>query len=190
MRHALDGTVSGHSIDKRDQILLNCPSTLTKEYFVTTQQNAVSTKPPLFNIQFWPCAQPDGKGIEIINPSETRIRYACGHEAPDYFEISLYGAILGMNRQNFQRDWCTECALKKSGLDKTIRCSQCGRPIQLSDGIALYPDHPNADQVGWTSPYVLIQEKRNWIGCLSMSCCPSGGYFAGNFTTEGIKLRF
>jgi len=132
----------------------------------------------------------DGETVRIINAHERRHTYKCGHEDSIYFEISVFGSVLGMKQESFQTDECGACTLKSTGLDTSIRCCMCGHPIMPGDGIALYSGFNKPDKQAWKTPYVMVANEKRWIGCLNMNCCPSGGFFGGHFTKDGIRSAF
>jgi hypothetical protein len=71
--------------------------------------------------------------------------------------------------------------MKKSA----IRCCLCGYGIVEGDGVALY--HKNSSGI---NKEVATFVGDSVVGCLLWDCCPSGGFYAGNWTLDGFKPRF
>lgn len=105
-------------------------------------------------------------------------RYGCGHISVKKFMVRIWGATVSPVTDTF----CADCAL--SEIQKVaIRCCLCGLPILPTDGVALYD---RESVVGKDYEFVTIDESA--IGCMRWDCCPSGGFCAGYWTSEGFKL--
>lgn len=119
--------------------------------------------------------------FEIVDAGTQERRFPCGHIGNASFELHTYGEV---TKDLGGCDLCSECQLARFK-KFTIRCALCRLIILPGEGAALY-DHKSpgvhldiATKVGSAV-----------IGCLRAACCPSGGFFAGNWTEEGFKPRF
>ncbi|MBI2055542.1 MAG: hypothetical protein HYT42_01475 [Candidatus Sungbacteria bacterium] len=108
--------------------------------------------------------------------------YECGHHGSQWFIIDTYGE---RTRRIQRTDLCPECTLtllKKH----IIRCALCALSIVPGDGVALY----SAESEGLRLDIATLVNEGNVIGCLRLGCCPSGGFFAGNWSEDGFIPRF
>jgi hypothetical protein len=116
----------------------------------------------------------------------------CKHMGPRKFEFRTWdgekhgfevpaGKISGVIRKVVAAGTeCPECyfeMMKKH----TIRCCLCGGSIMPGEGVAIYD--PRSEGVSETATL----HEGAALGCLRMSCCPSGGFFAGHWSEEGFK---
>lgn len=109
-------------------------------------------------------------------------RYRCGHRGSWWFILSTYGM---KTKKIWQNKECPDCYLE--GAKKIIiRCALCGYPIAPGHPVALYD--PSSE--GIRPDATIIQQYNGVVGCLSSRCCPSGGFFAGNWTGSGVKSRW
>lgn len=116
----------------------------------------------------------------------------CGHLGPLKFEVIVWGHekhgyelparfISGVIKKTADPEFaCPRCHFErlKAG---AIRCCLCGGSILPDDGIALY----DAASAGVHETATIIDGSA--VGCLRMDCCPSGGFYAGSWTGEGIR---
>ena len=72
---------------------------------------------------------------------------------------------------------CAPCAVEAS-----ILCCFCERRIYPGDSIALYGKR--SDRINWE---IATEVNSQVVGCLWSDCCPSGGFYAGTWTVDGIK---
>lgn len=116
--------------------------------------------------------------VERCSPS-SRI-YPCSHLGPEWFALNIWGLKSFEFKKN---ERCAVCEIKR--IKKyCIRCAVCGLPICPGDGVALYhnssPDIlPSATVIG-----------DSVLGCMRWNCCPSGGFYAGNWMLDGFVPAF
>ena len=72
---------------------------------------------------------------------------------------------------------CPRCAIKAA-----INCCFCDGKIYPGDPVALY--HKSSEGINWEKATRLGLDE---IGCLKRDCCLSGGFFAGQRTTNGLQ---
>ncbi len=122
--------------------------------------------------------------VEVIDRSEGRQVYACGHEDADRFDLELYGERQRFNDAYFKdKPYCGDCLLKFV-MEGSIRCAACGLIIRDDDPVALYS---SGDGLG-RYPSTLVDGQ--YVGCMRWDCCPSGGFFSGHWTSQGFKPLF
>ncbi len=114
--------------------------------------------------------------------------YACGHDGPRQAVGIFWGEerVLKEDRDPAKNN-CPECLLREV-LRISIRCCLCGGIIMPGEGVALYDKkcNPKLGHPAWATATPDTQ----LIGCLSTDCCPSGGFFAGHWTTKGFRPAF
>ncbi len=115
----------------------------------------------------------------------------CGHFGPLKFEILLWGReklgfelpanfISGFMRKTANEEFlCPRCHFEKARKG-AIHCCLCGQSILPGDGIALY----GAESEGIHETATIIDGAA--VGCLRSDCCPSFGFYAGNWDGQGI----
>lgn len=120
----------------------------------------------------------------VVNVSPEEVDYTCGHRFARSFAHNLYGQVYDIDDKLLaSRRHCGACLLEMTRA-KVIRCALCGRVILPGDGVAVYDDDPGFNRAwvtslsGATTPTV--------IGCIRMDCCPSGGFYAGNWSGEQV----
>jgi hypothetical protein len=59
---------------------------------------------------------------------------------------------------------------------QSIPCARCGEEIHPGDAVASYRMEKAAAQEG-----AFRTPKGSYLGCMRMSCCPSGGFFSGHW---------
>jgi len=113
----------------------------------------------------------------------------CGHESWEEVSLNVYG--LGVQGSN--KTLCPDCMIEKARRD-IIRCAACGLPVLPGEGVVLYHETSKLPYA-----HVATHFDGDSIGCLRWECCPSGGFFAGNwcgaekgfvpadFTTSAVK---
>jgi hypothetical protein len=117
---------------------------------------------------------------EIIPKSNERVQYKCGHEGWKKFHVSFWGEKMAPAAKFIEeRNKCPDCMLQEA-LRDMIRCALCGLSISPGDPVALYLDDGSFKKEWSTRHGVSV------IGCLRWNCCPSDGFFAGNW--DGKKL--
>lgn len=122
--------------------------------------------------------------IEVLDPEE--MLFECGHRGAREILVTLYGETALIKGKKFKPEgtMCPECLLDR--LKKiSIQCALCGAPILPGESVALYHKESLDVRKEWAT-YV----GNAVIGCLRMVCCPSGGFFAGHWTTEGFQSSF
>jgi hypothetical protein len=131
-------------------------------------------------------AQPDKLPLShgnmlVKEASETTRKYACGHEGPEWYVLDVYGQETVKIEK---KDLCPEC--KMADYKKyVIRCAACGLPIAPDQSVALY-----ANNTEFFDQSIVTKVGDSVIGCMRWNCCPSGGFYAGNWTEEGFKSAF
>ena len=126
-----------------------------------------------------------GDRLEVVVPWYARLRmprlFQCGHDGPASFRLHTYGE---QTKDLGGLDKCPDCQLAfyKKHL---IRCAMCRLYIQPGDGVALY----DYESLGLHLD-IATRVGSAVIGCLRMACCPSGGFFAGNWSVDGFKPRY
>jgi len=104
-------------------------------------------------------------------------KYKCGHRGSRWFVLSTYGLKTSKIRR---KKACPECFLERAR-QEIIRCALCGYPIAPGHPVALY----GITSEGVRPDATVVRDAV--VGCLSMSCCPSGGFFAGHWTGIGVQ---
>lgn len=123
-------------------------------------------------------------GCAVVERTGERVAYACGHEDSERFAFDFYGEVMHVNDPFWQaKPYCGDCFLKLS-TDHTIRCALCGFIIRRGEAVALYAGG------GKFRKDIATKYDGQWIGCMRWNCCPSGGFFAGHWTSEGFKPLF
>ncbi len=121
---------------------------------------------------------------EVIDRSGPMTPYKCGHEDAYSYGLSLYGERIGLNEKFFaERPFCGDCGLAK-WTGHMIRCALCGFGIMPGDPVALYAGGAKFRKE------IATKVDGQWVGCLRWNCCPSGGFFAGHWTTNGYRPAF
>ena len=137
----------------------------------------------------------DPIAVELEEVSATTLIFTkCGHTGPAHFRIKIWddtlefkvpeSVIKKSGTKEHVAGICPECFAVKIG-QTAIRCCKCGKTILIDDPVSLYPkgsDVVNNDIAEYAEEYA--------IGCLRIECCPSGGFFAGHWTTIGFKPAF
>lgn len=116
-----------------------------------------------------------------ITKSSGLVEYKCGHLYSDTFTFDAYGETLPVNESQLaKRELCGECLLTKLK-QCTIRCARCGCMILPRTTVAVYPDNPvNFKERGW----VTKPDPDHVLGCIRITCCPSGFLIAGYWDGE------
>lgn len=120
----------------------------------------------------------------VIEPtSPKQVYYHCGHKGPKKFTLTILGKECTPKKVYFKdRPFCHAC-LRAS----IIRCVLCGNPIYPGSSIAAYGDMEDFKEE-WKT--YTTEEKHSVVGCMSMECCPSGGFFAGHWTGQEVNSPF
>jgi hypothetical protein len=119
----------------------------------------------------------------------------CGHDSSPKLRLNIWGNASEAELEDkfitkeggravAENDVCPKCffeEVKKSA----IRCCLCGYAILPGDGVALY----RKDSEGVHKDIATFVGD-SAIGCLLWDCCPSGGFFAGHWTSDGFKSLF
>lgn len=120
--------------------------------------------------------------VRVIREAGKPVPYACGHPFAPRFEIDCYGQELSLADEAVaKREKCGPCALEEFKR-VVIRCGACGFAILPGDGVALYVD----DRKTFPKRERVTLHEKQVVGCLRMDCCPSGGFYAGNW--DGTKF--
>ncbi len=124
----------------------------------------------------------------VVAESEKIVRFVCGHDGPAEFAVSFWGEAMRPKPDILaKREKCGECVLA-AFRPKLIRCALCGFAIGPGDGVAHYSDDSQFRKE-WKT-VVENSGQKYVIGCLRWDCCPSGGFFVGNWDGEKIAYRF
>lgn len=115
--------------------------------------------------------------IRAIPASDRQHQFECGHVGPKRYDLDLFGQVMKNSGETPRK--CGKCLEDHLRRD-VARCAVCGLVIFPGEGVAVYA--PDSD---FPSAWV-TEVDGGVIGCLRMSCCPSGGFFAGHWTTEGF----
>lgn len=118
--------------------------------------------------------------ISIVEPVGKR-RYACAHSGAKSFALDVYGEITKTIKQKEECPICMQARYQKH----VVRCALCGLGIAPGDGVALYGADSLDVHLEWAT-----RINNSVIGCMRWDCCPSGGFFVGNWSEAGLKPRF
>ncbi|MFA6042515.1 MAG: hypothetical protein WC786_02405 [Patescibacteria group bacterium] len=119
--------------------------------------------------------------VKIVQQSEMLRIYSCGHRGSKEYALDIYGQVSQRITDTSDCPMCRVARIKKH----TIRCAACGLPIFPGEGVALYAfDGELFDRNKCT--FV----KESVLGCMRWDCCPSGAFFAGNWSEQGFVPRF
>lgn len=106
--------------------------------------------------------------------------YECGHSDSRRFRVKAFDREEVRVSQHEHCPTCFIAYVKKH----TIFCGLCGLSIMPLDQVALYSyENEDKNQIPENATY----HNKSVIGCLRPNCCPSGGFFAGHWTTKGFK---
>ena len=125
--------------------------------------------------------------LACVEESGWKVKFACGHKAPKKFKIDFYGEVREPSAKRLKkRERCGPC---EAEFLKTvsIRCALCGCVILPGDGVAAYNDDPEYPEKWKTR---VGSDQKGVLGCLTIGCCPSGGFISGTWTEEGYKPAF
>ena len=127
---------------------------------------------------------PSTDKLAMVEKSAEKKIFKCGHVGPKWFILDTYGTC---TKRIESQESCPRCLLER--LERyAIRCAVCGHIIVPGDGVALYCDTKrNRMEHIQTAQHV---DKRTVLGCMRWGCCPSGGFFGGNWLEEGFVPRF
>jgi hypothetical protein len=114
---------------------------------------------------------------EISSRSWFKFWHKCGHFDSWSCSVNLHG--LEFDPYSKWRE-CPECFFK-SLKAKAIRCAVCTLPIVPGDPVALY----DAESKAVIKEHAKILDG-SAVGCLRWDCCPSGGFYCGNWDGEKI----
>lgn len=122
--------------------------------------------------------------LASVEETGRKVRFACGHRASKKFKIDFFGEVRAASDELLKkRERCGPCEAQR--LAKIVaRCALCGRAILPGEGVAAYADDPEYKETWKTR---IGSDTQGVLGCLSMDCCPSGGFFAGHWTEEGFR---
>ncbi len=118
----------------------------------------------------------------------------CGHRGPLSFELMIFGKeyaykissehIKKVSGEDTVGGPCPSC-FAEHARQHAIRCCLCGLVIMPGDGVAFY----HKDSEGIKKEFAEFV-RVGAIGCMRWECCPSGGFYSGNWTTEGFRSAF
>jgi hypothetical protein len=118
--------------------------------------------------------------------SDTKVKYACGHEYADKFGHDFYGEKCEVLETTLaRRDLCGECMLDQVR-PYIIRCAACGFSIWPDEPVAVYGNNGSFKKERCTT----TSGGGGVLGCMRMNCCPSGGFFAGRWNGQTLVPRF
>jgi hypothetical protein len=114
---------------------------------------------------------------KVIKHSRFPWRHKCGHKGHIHYSLSIKGE---MTKKLWFDPQCPDCKIPELEKD-VISCALCGLAITPGEGVALY--NSKLPDVNAEFAYVITTDADgDWVaGCMRMNCCPSGGYFAGNW---------
>lgn len=146
------------------------------------------TRPPL-NFSFGPQAPglPTAKGRcgHTIWQREQIMLDGVPISAPAVDRFGFWGKLLGRVRQD-----CFECTAR-ADIEKTIVCPLCGGPIFVGMPVSMYGyGGPTNELPFWKHATRLTIDTQCVVGCMGRECCPSSGFFSGQWTGEGILSPF
>ncbi len=114
------------------------------------------------------------------------VRYDCGHEYAKSFGFDFYGERRGVIGEHAEkREKCGDCLLAEIG-PRLIRCCRCGCAIMPGQAVAAYDDDGSFKKA-WST---VMPGGGCVIGCMRMDCCPSGGFFVGHWSSQGVRSAF
>lgn len=116
---------------------------------------------------------------------------ACGH--PQWHKATLYLGTTRLTSLTQERVLthrqlpgpCFDC-LSTEIRKGMAACTFCGHPIMVGDAVALYHCELNPEQLARAA----IDPEGNYLGCLRMDCCPSGGFMAGLWNGSGVNSPY
>lgn len=130
---------------------------------------------------------PSTDEVAAVPQTKKQVRYKCGHDYAAKFDLNFFGEKYGLADQVFvEREECGDCmiAAMKPAL---IRCGECGYAICPGDGVALYGNDESFEDKPWKQT---VDNGESVMGCMRAACCPSGGFFAGNWDGKKFVPRF
>lgn len=112
-------------------------------------------------------------------PSTPRT-YNCGHTGPRNFVLRIWGREVKVN-PNVSDERCPDCSLEELR-SQTFRCCLCGLAVIPGEPVAVY-------DTGSVQPkdFEFMVVEGYALGCMNWNCCPSGGFFAGNWTGTHVR---
>ncbi|MDO8505678.1 MAG: hypothetical protein Q7S48_03825 [bacterium] len=125
---------------------------------------------------------------EIRSSSKKTVSYSCGHDGPRQASAVFWGEERPIKEdRDPAKSNCPQCLLMET-LRVSIRCCLCGCIIMPGDGVAIYDPkcNPKLGHPAWAT----ATPDGQLVGCLSMDCCPSGAFFAGQWTEAGFHPAF
>lgn len=125
---------------------------------------------------------------EVRPVGKATAKYTCGHDGPREAIAVFYGEERPIKYDHDpSKNECVQC-LFDAAMRVSIRCCFCGRIILPGEGVALYDPkiNPQIGKPDWATAILSGQ----LIGCLSTHCCPSGAFFAGQWSTKGFRPAF
>ncbi|OGY25291.1 MAG: hypothetical protein A2Z11_02920 [Candidatus Woykebacteria bacterium RBG_16_43_9] len=110
-----------------------------------------------------------------------KVIFACGHSSSLRGQVREGEHDLSWNL--ILTPWkaagsvCVRCAIAAS-----IDCCSCPGKIYPGDPVALYG--LRSEGIDWERATRVVESV---VGCLRWNCCPCGGFYAGNWTTDGFQ---
>ena len=115
------------------------------------------------------------------------VAYKCGHEFAENFYLRVYGFRFGLSDEaRAARLRCGDCDLAKLK-EISTRCAACGMLIMPGEGIALYAENGSFLYADSGTKFTHPDGRVSVVGCMGWDCCPSGGFFAGHWSSTGLK---
>lgn len=133
--------------------------------------------------------------------SQPSMKARCGHTVWYLEDVVVDGRTLRHSNPNFSvwltrvpqwlrslfaRDSCSLCQHKRV-FENAIRCAYCDSVIFPGDPVSIYFPSPVPDE--FQGDRVVLTEN-GFVGCMGRECCPTGGFFAGHWTAEGVLSPF
>lgn len=108
--------------------------------------------------------------------------------APDKDKYDA-GQGAALKRVFFPPKLCSSCEVPDM-LTRTIRCILCANPIFPGSPVARYMVNAEMLKSEHVSSAAFTDDGIEAFGCLSMDCCPSGGFFAGHWDGNNVISPF
>ena len=124
--------------------------------------------------------------LEAYVLTDERVRFACGHDYATRFGHDFYGERMEVaDSYAAMREKCGDCMLAEIK-PLIIRCCACGHVIMPGEGVAAY-GNDGSFNAAWCTE---LPDGKTVLGCMRRECCPSGGFFAGHWSSSGFRPAF
>ncbi|MBI4435735.1 hypothetical protein HY630_03620 [Candidatus Uhrbacteria bacterium] len=139
--------------------------------------------------------------VEPADKSQPSLTARCGHTVWRVEHLMLHGKVLFTSKPNFEQHdgllaWlrrtsvpgqCTACRFVAE-FQGAIECAYCHEVIFPGDPVSTYS--PMADELPEGFEARATRTCNGFVGCMGWECCPTGGFFSGEWTAEGIRTGF